>query len=178
MLCWGDGGVICPTPYAGTGEPDCVGAAHLRPRPVMLLYILLIIAFVILTLVVIASRFGLIERLRVRWEAELESQESREAIGQLRGMARSEASGCMLYAALVPAIKLIWQWRTAPEGSVQKLVWTVSVTAAVAIGAWLVIHVIDNRINRAPRPLPDYEHVEEEQWETVDLAPETGWRSV
>lgn len=138
-------------------------------------YIMLIAVLVLLTLVVIASRFDLTERLRRRWESELDSQESREAISQLRGMAGNEARSYILGVTLIAAVKLIWRWRTAPDGSVQKLVWNVAVLATVAIGVWLVIHVIDGRINRAARPLPDYENIDEEHWE-ISEGTEFDWR--
>lgn len=143
----------------------------------MPLYALLIISFVVLTLVVLANRFGLVERLRRRWDSELQSQEGREAIGNLRSMAGNEARSYIFGAALVAAAKLIWRWRNAPDGSVQKMVWNVAVLAVVAIGVWMLIRVIDGLINRSPRPLPDYEYINEEHWEISEGA-EPDWRRI
>ena len=48
---------------------------------------------------------------------------------------------------LIAIGKFIWGWRSAPEGSLEKLGWHLFVAAVIAFGIWVVLTLIDRRIN-------------------------------
>ena len=122
----------------------------------MMFQLALVFLVVVVSLIVIASRLGFFERLREWWRRQTADPESEEALGQLRGMAKSGVLNYVIGAALGGALKSVWAWRHAPAGSTEKLVWNIVLLAAIAVGLWLVIEQVDKRINRSSAALPDY----------------------
>ena len=117
----------------------------------------LLIAVILLSLLIVADRLDLLERLRRRWRAELAELKGKEK--------RDAAKGVWTYfVGVIPVAfaKQVWSWRNAPDGSIQKLVWRTVVAAAIAAVAWLLLTKIDKWINRSPTAMPDYSKITEE----------------
>ena len=62
---------------------------------------------------------------------------------------------------VVAAVNYVYRaWRTSPEGSLERLGWTLAMAATAAAVIWLIVVVIDRRINRSPKAMPDYSKIE------------------
>ena len=122
----------------------------------------LLIALILLSLLIVADRFDVFGRLRRQWRAELAELKGEENRTAMREM-QKEAKGC-IWRYLVTGILAtnIWAWRSAPDGSVQKLVWNAALLAVIAVGLWLLVDLIDKRINRSPTAMPDYSKITKE----------------
>ncbi len=129
----------------------------------MSLNLALMIEVILLSLLIIADRLDLLGRLRRQWRAELAELKGEENRTAMREM-QKEAKGC-LWRYLVTGVLAtnIWAWRNAPDGSVQKLVWNLAVLAVIAVGLWLLVDLIDKRINRSPTAMPDYSKITKEE---------------
>jgi hypothetical protein len=72
---------------------------------------------------------------------------------------RNELLKALVYGVLV---KTVWSWRKAPAGSFQKMVWNVALMAGIALGIWIAFRLIDARLNKSEKKLPDYREIKSE----------------
>lgn len=56
---------------------------------------------------------------------------------------------------LIPIAKFAWSGRNAPEGSLAKITWQVFIMVLIAFVFWLVLGLIDRRINGQDMQTPE-----------------------
>lgn len=117
---------------------------------------------VIVALALLATmlyQFGVWDRLRKRWRREIEDEESRKAVRELKTLGKSAGLNKVVGGLLIAAAKAMWSWRKAPDGSLQRLAWELVLLFGVAFALWVVLKAFDAVLNRAPNPLPDYQYL-------------------
>lgn len=96
----------------------------------------------------VSPRFRQWFRLDIKREDKDESKEKKRSFGIDIGI-------------LIGVIKFLWNGRTAPNGSWEKIGWNIFLIAAIAIGLWIIVCFIDKRINGSQ---PEYS-------KAIDAAP-------